>query len=67
MNIKEIRKRSGLSQSEFAKRYDIPLDTLKGWESSETSSRYRSCPVYVEKLLEKAVKNDTLLAQEENK
>ena len=58
MNIKEIRNLSGLSQAEFAEKYDVPLNTLKGWESNETSSRYRNCPVYVEKLLERVVKED---------
>lgn len=32
MNIKELRKRTKLSQSQFAKRYSIPLRTLQKWE-----------------------------------
>lgn len=31
-DVKAIRKRLGMSQSEFASAYRIPLDTLQGWE-----------------------------------
>lgn len=58
MTIKEIRQISGLTQEEFAKKYEIPVSTIKGWESSATSSRYRECPPYVLKLLERVVKED---------
>lgn len=30
--IKELRAITGLSQSEFAKKYDIPVKTLQNWE-----------------------------------
>ena len=32
MNIKELRTKTGLSQSEFAKRFEIPVRTLQQWE-----------------------------------
>ena len=32
MNIKELRKQIKLSQSEFAKKYGIPVRTLQKWE-----------------------------------
>ena len=32
MGIKELRGINGLSQSKFAKLFDIPLSTLKDWE-----------------------------------
>ncbi|MFC7738307.1 helix-turn-helix domain-containing protein [Roseomonas sp. GCM10028921] len=31
-HVRLLRKQSGLSQSEFAKRYRIPLGTLRDWE-----------------------------------
>lgn len=34
MTIKEIRKFSGLSQIEFGKKYNIPVQTIKKWEAS---------------------------------
>jgi putative transcriptional regulator len=33
-DVKEIRKSLGMSQSEFAEAYRIPLDTLQGWEQA---------------------------------
>jgi len=56
LTVKEIRGNTGLSQAEFAIRYNIPLDTLKGWESEKGTKRYRPCPKYVEHLLELVVK-----------
>ena len=32
MNIKEIRRLTGLSQTQFAKKYHINLGTLQNWE-----------------------------------
>lgn len=36
-SIKELRLKTGLSQSKFAKKYDIPLKTLQHWENNESS------------------------------
>ena len=47
MSVKEIRKKTGLSQREFAEKYQIPLQTLKQWESDEGSSSHRKPPEYV--------------------
>lgn len=58
MTIKEIRQITGLTQEEFAKKYEIPVSTLQGWESSPTTRRYRECPPYVLKLLERVVIED---------
>lgn len=54
MDIKEIRALTGLSQSKFAKEYDIPVRTLQGWEAG------KKVPSYVLALLERAVREDTL-------
>ena len=37
MNIKEIRKTTGLSQSKFADMFGIPVSTLRKWEQGEAS------------------------------
>lgn len=55
MTIREIRKMSSCTQSEFARKYHIPLQTLKQWESSPDRSSYRQCPEYVRLLLQEAV------------
>ena len=51
MSVKEIRKKTGLSQREFAEKYQIPLQTLKQWESDEGSSSHRKPPEYVLSLI----------------
>ena len=53
MTIKEIRETTGLSQSKFAAKYDIPVRTLQGWELG------KSVPDYFLKLLERVVREDT--------
>lgn len=35
MTIKELRKVSGLGQTAFAERYEIPIRTLRSWEYGE--------------------------------
>ena len=42
MKVKELRLQTGLSQSKFAKMFDIPLSTLKDWEQER-----RNPPAYV--------------------
>lgn len=53
MEIKEIRKLTGLSQTEFGKLYSIPMRTIQNWEGGQ-----RECPEYVRLLLERVVKED---------
>lgn len=53
MTIKEIRTFTGLSQQKFGDRYCIPLRTIQDWEADK-----RQPPIYVVKLLERAVKED---------
>ena len=36
-NIQELRLKTGLSQAAFAKRYGIPVSTLRKWEQGETN------------------------------
>ena len=58
MKIKEIRKMTSLSQADFGKYYNIPLSTIKKWESTPDNQNYRECPIYVNQLLERVVKAD---------
>lgn len=36
MTIKELRVQLGLSQREFAERFNIPLKTIRNWEQGVT-------------------------------
>lgn len=54
MSIKDLRNLTGLSQKEFGKKYDIPYRTIQNWETEQ-----RSCPEYVENLLERVVLEDS--------
>ena len=58
MTIKEIRALTGLTQAKFGERYGIPKRTIQNWESSVEKKNHHKCPVYVEKLLERVVKED---------
>lgn len=53
MDVKEIRKLTGLSQEAFAKKYGIPINTIHNWEQE-----VRKPPEYVVKLLERCVLED---------
>ena len=51
MDIKEIRKSTGMTQKDFAETYQIPLQTIKQWESDVNSKSYRKPPEYVVNML----------------
>lgn len=51
--IKELRKKTGLSQEKFCARYNIPKRTLQEWEAG-----HRVPPIYVVELLERVVTED---------
>lgn len=51
--VKEIRKYTGLSQANFAKKYGIPKRSIENWETGS-----RNCPDYVITLLDRVVKED---------
>lgn len=44
--IKELRKSMGLTQSQFAEKFDIPVRTLQQWEQGRSEP-----PVYVIKMM----------------
>lgn len=58
MDVREIRKTTGLTQKDFSARYHIPLQTLKQWESSPQSTSHRAPPEYVLFMLQKLVEHD---------
>ncbi|MCQ2552562.1 MAG: helix-turn-helix domain-containing protein, partial [Clostridia bacterium] len=51
--IKELREKSGLSQQDFAEKYNIPVCTLRQWEQQR-----RKAPDYVYSLLKTVVNED---------
>lgn len=55
MNIREMRKSLGDTQSEFAKRYNIPFRTVQNWEAGINEP-----PEYVATLLEQRIQRDLI-------
>lgn len=53
MKVKKIRELTGLNQSEFSRKYSIPLRTIQDWEAER-----RTPPEYVLELLERVVNED---------
>lgn len=53
MKSRELRDKTGLTQFKFASMYDIPIDSVKNWESGRAIP-----PEYVLKLLERAISQD---------
>lgn len=48
MTVKELRASTGLSQSQFAKKFEIPVYTLQNWERGKATP-----PPYIPKMIEK--------------
>lgn len=48
MQIKELRNKTKLSQTQFAKRFNIPVATLRDWEQGR-----RKPPDYVIEMINK--------------
>ena len=55
MDIREMRRRLGNTQSEFATRYNIPFRTVQNWETG-----IRKPPKYIISLLEHRVEEDLI-------
>lgn len=53
LSIKELRKRTGLTQSAFAIKYKIPQRSLQNWEYGK-----RKCSETINYLLERVVRTD---------
>lgn len=56
MTIKEMRKKTGLSQNKFAKLLGIPVANIARWEQGGSTP-----PDYVEKLVEFYLRQHRLL------
>lgn len=51
MSIRSLRDILGINQIEFARRFGIPLQTVRQWESRKGASSHRDCPDYVETMI----------------
>lgn len=56
MTIKELRQQIGLSQTAFAKYFDIPLRTVQDWEQGR-----RTPPEYLIQLMLYKLTNENIL------
>ena len=59
MNILELRKQTGLSQSQFAKKFNIKLKTLQSWEQG-----WRNCPEHITYMIEEILRLENNNAKE---
>ena len=55
--IKELRKKYGLSQKKLGEMYHIPWRTIQNWEAEEGANA-RSAPRYVVELLKRCLEED---------
>lgn len=53
-SVRDILDVTGQSQAAFAKKHCIPTHTVNTWCFDQTSSSYRTCPLYVRLLLQRA-------------
>lgn len=58
MTIKELRAKTGLSQSKFAARFNIPVRTLQGWEMGRSKT-----PVYIIFMIERILELEEKINQ----
>lgn len=54
--LKMLRIRSGMSQSQFADYFQIPIDTLQNWEQGR-----RQCPEYLLNLIQYKLTKEKLI------
>lgn len=57
--VKEIRKKAGLTQEAFSKKYGIPKRTIENWEGGKSNP-----PDYVLQMLARIVDMDAENAEE---
>ena len=56
MTIKELRQQRGLSQSAFAKYFEIPVRTVQDWEQGK-----RKPPEYLVKLMQYKLEKENII------
>lgn len=59
MNIKELRKKNGMTQKEFSEFFNIPKRTIEDWEGGR-----RVPPVYVVELIQYKLENEGIIKKE---
>lgn len=57
--VKELREKSGLTQRNFAKYFEIPLRTIENWEAESNS--VRKPPIYLIELMYFKLKNEGII------
>lgn len=55
LNIRDLRNKLGITQSEFAQRYNIPFRTVQNWETG-----LRKPPIYIIELLNNQIEEDLI-------
>lgn len=56
MNIKELRKQTGMNLKQFSEYFGIPYRTLQNWEREE-----RKCPTYLIELIKYKIEKENLI------
>ena len=60
--VREYRKKLKLSQSEFAKRFNVPISTLRKWEQKEVKpSKY-----FIEMIKKETSNNDLITIEDDD-
>ncbi len=62
MRVKELRKKTGLSQSKFAKLFNIPTYQIQNWEQG-----YRNPKPYIVEMMEKILRYEGWINKEDTK
>lgn len=61
MELKELRRRAGFTQSTMSEKFEIPKRTIENWEAGT-----RTCPKYVEKLIKEKLEEIIMMNAKEN-
>nr|DAG62873.1 MAG TPA: putative transcriptional regulator [Caudoviricetes sp.] len=56
MKIKELRELTGMSQSQFADYFNIPIKTVQNWETDR-----RKCADYIVDLIEYKLRKEKII------
>lgn len=56
MTLKELREKSGMNQTAFAKYFNIPRRTVQNWELG-----LRECPEYLLELMKYKLENEKII------
>ena len=62
MNIVDMRRKLGMSQSQFASKFNIPVKTVQKWEQGLSTP-----PVYVPELIQRVIELEDKLKLEDLK